>query len=47
VRLLLILLLVVNVAVAAVWRDWTVSLGVLILSAITTPLLAALLLKRR
>ena len=47
VRLLLILLLVVNVAVAAVWRDWTVSLGVLILSAITAPLLAALLLKRR
>lgn len=47
VRLLLILLLVVNVAVAAVWRDWTVSLGVLILSAITAPLLAALLLRRR
>jgi hypothetical protein len=47
IRLLLILLLVVNVAVGAIWRDWSVSLAVLILSAITAPLLAALLLRRR
>jgi len=46
-RLLLVLLLVVNVAVGVVWRDWSVSLAVLIMSVITTPLLAALLLRRR
>jgi hypothetical protein len=46
-RLLLGLLVVVNVAVAVVWRDWSVSLAVLIVSAVTTPLLAALLLRRR
>jgi hypothetical protein len=47
IRLLLILLLVVNVAVGVIWRDWSVTLAVLILSVITAPLLAALLLRRR
>jgi hypothetical protein len=47
IRLLVILLLVVNVAVGAIWRDWSVTLAVLILSVITAPLLAALLLRRR
>jgi hypothetical protein len=46
-RLLLVLLLVVNLAAAVIWRDWSVSLAVLIVSAVTTPLLAALLLRRR
>lgn len=47
VRLLVALLLVVNIAVAVVWRDWPVSLAVLILSAVTAPLLAAALLRRK
>jgi hypothetical protein len=47
VRLLLVLLLVVNVAAGVTWRDWSVSLAVLIVSVITAPLLAALLLRRR
>jgi hypothetical protein len=47
IRLLLILLLVVNVTVGVVWRDWSVTLAVLILSVITAPLLAAILLRRR
>jgi hypothetical protein len=47
IRLLLILLLVVNVAVGFVWRDWTVSLAVLIGSVIVAPLVAALMLGRK
>lgn len=47
VRLLVALLLTVNIAAAIVWRDWAVSLAVLIGSVIVTPLLAALLLRRR
>ncbi|GAB2757767.1 hypothetical protein [Nocardioides pakistanensis] len=47
VRLLVVLLLAVNVAVALVWRDWPVSLAVLIVSAVTAPLLAAALLRRK
>lgn len=47
IRLLLVLLLTVNVAAALVWRDWPVSLAVLILSAVTAPLLAAALLRRK
>jgi hypothetical protein len=47
VRLLLASLLVVNIAAGVVWRDWKVSLAVFILSVITAPLLAALLLRRR
>lgn len=47
VRLVLLLMLAVNVAVGIVWRDWSVSLAVLILSVITAPLLVALLLRRR
>lgn len=47
IRLLLVVLLVVNLAVGIIWRDWAVSLAVLILSVITAPLLAALLLRRR
>jgi hypothetical protein len=47
IRLLLVLLLVVNVAAGVIWQDWSVTLAVLIVSVITTPLLAALLLRRR
>jgi hypothetical protein len=47
VRLLLVLLLAVNVATWVIWRDWSVTLAVLIVSVITAPLLAALLLRRR
>lgn len=47
VRLLVALLLVANIAVGIVWRDWGVSLAVLIMSVILAPLLAALLLRRR
>jgi hypothetical protein len=47
IRLLLILLLVVNVAVGVIWRDWRISLAVLIMSAIVAPLLAAALLRRK
>lgn len=47
VRLLVVLLLVANVAAGVFWREWTVSLAVLIVSVIVTPLLAALLLRRR
>jgi hypothetical protein len=47
IRLLVIFLLTVNVAVGAIWRDWSVTLAVLIFSVITAPLLAALLLRRR
>jgi hypothetical protein len=47
VRLLVVLLVIVNLAVGAIWRDWSVTLAVLILSVITAPLLAALLLRRR
>jgi hypothetical protein len=47
IRLLVLLLLAVNVAVGVIWRDWTVSLAVLILTAILAPLLAAALLRRR
>ena len=47
IRLLVALLLVVNVAVGVIWRDWSVSLAVLILSAILAPLMAAALLRRR
>lgn len=47
VRLLLGLLLVVNIAAAVIWRDWKISLAVFIVSVITAPLLAALLLRRR
>ncbi len=46
-RLLLVLLLVVNAAAWLVWPDWAARLAVLILSVITAPLLAALLLRRR
>ena len=46
-RLLVLLLLLVNVVAGLVWRDWQVSLAVLIVSIITAPLLAALLLRRR
>lgn len=47
IRLLVALLLVVNVAVGVIWRDWAVSVAVLILTAILAPLLAAALLRRR
>jgi hypothetical protein len=47
IRLLVTVLLVVNVAVAAVWRDWPTSLAVLIVSVILAPLLAAALLRRK
>ncbi|HEU4514198.1 MAG TPA: hypothetical protein VFR87_13915 [Nocardioidaceae bacterium] len=47
VRLLLIVLLVVNIAVGVIVRDWAVSLAVLIGSAILAPLLAAALLRRK
>jgi hypothetical protein len=47
IRLLVVLLVIVNLAVGAIWRDWSVTLAVLILSVITAPLLAALLLRRR
>jgi hypothetical protein len=46
-RMLLVLLLVVNVAVGLIWRDWRISLAVLIVSAIVAPLLAAALLRRK
>ena len=47
IRLLVGLLLVVNVVAAVVWRDWAVSLAVLIGSFIVAPLLAAALLRRK
>jgi hypothetical protein len=47
IRLLMVLLLMVNVAVGLIWREWSVSLAVLIVSIVTAPLLAALLLRRR
>jgi hypothetical protein len=47
IRLLMVMLLVVNVAVGLIWREWSVSLAVLIVSIVTAPLLAALLLRRR
>lgn len=46
-RLLLGVLLAVNVVVAIIWRDWTVSLAALILSVILAPLAAAILLRRK
>ncbi len=46
-RLLIVLLVLVNVAAWLVWSDWAARLAVLILSVITAPLLAALLLRRR
>lgn len=47
IRLLVLLLLVVNIGAGVVWQDWKISLAVLIVSVITAPLLAALLLRRR
>ncbi len=47
IRLLLVLLLAVNVAVGVIWRDWAVSVAVLILTAILAPLMAAAMLRRR
>jgi len=47
IRLLVALLLVVNVVVGVIWRDWAVSVAVLILTAILAPLLAAAMLRRR
>ena len=47
VRLLLVLLLVVNVAGWVVWSEWPARLAVFIVSVVTAPLLAALLLRRR
>ena len=47
IRLLLVLLLLVNVVAGVVWQDWKISLAVFILSVITAPLLAALLLRRK
>ncbi|HLN76480.1 MAG TPA: hypothetical protein VK204_05495 [Nocardioidaceae bacterium] len=47
VRLLVGLLVLVNVAAWLIWPDWAARLAVLILSVITAPLLAALLLRRR
>jgi len=47
IRLLIGLLLLVNVAVGVVWREWPMSLAVLIVSVVVAPLLAALLLRRR
>lgn len=46
-RLLVVLLVLVNVAAAVIWRDWAVSLAVLIGSAILAPLAAAALLRRK
>ena len=46
-RLLVVLFLVVNVAAALIWRDWAVSVAVLIVSAILAPLVAAALLRRK
>lgn len=46
-RLLVVLLVLVNVAAWFVWSDWAARLAVLIVSAITAPLLAALVLRRR
>lgn len=46
IRFLVALLLVVNIAAGVLWRDWTVSLAVLIVSIISAPLLAAALLRR-
>ena len=45
--LLLAVLVVANVAVALVWRNWAASLAAGIGSVIVAPLLAALLLRRR
>ncbi len=47
VRMLIVVLLVVNVAVGVLARDWAVSVAVLIVSAILAPLLAAALLRRK
>jgi Flp pilus assembly protein TadB len=47
IRVLVLALLVVNVVVGAVWQDWSISLAVLIVSVVTAPLLAAMLLRRR
>lgn len=47
IRLLVVVLLVVNVAVGVIARDWAVSLAVLIGTAILAPLLAAALLRRK
>ncbi|HEX6249336.1 MAG TPA: hypothetical protein VFZ64_15820 [Nocardioidaceae bacterium] len=47
IRLLVSLLLVVNLAAALIWRDWAVSLAVLIGTVIVAPLLAAALLRRK
>jgi hypothetical protein len=47
IRLLVGLLLLVNIVAAVVWRDWAVSLAVLIGSFILAPLLAAILLRRK
>ncbi len=46
-RLLVVLLVLINVAAAVIWRDWAVSLAVLIGSAILAPLAAAALLRRK
>ena len=45
--LLIAVLVVANVAVALVWRNWAASLAAGIGSVIVAPLLAALLLRRR
>lgn len=47
VRLLLALLVAVNVGAWLIWPDWSARLAVLIVSVISAPLLAALLLRRR
>jgi hypothetical protein len=47
IRLLVALLVVVNLAAAILWRDWAVSLAVLIGTVIMAPLLTAVLLRRR
>lgn len=46
-RLLVALLLLVNIVVAVVWRDWAISLAVLIGSVILAPLMLAILLRRK
>ena len=46
-RLLVTLLLLVNIVVAVVWRDWAISLAVLIGSVILAPLMLAILLRRK
>jgi hypothetical protein len=47
IRLLILLLLLVNVVAWFVWPEWPARLAVLILTVITAPLLAAILLRRK